>query len=51
MMRTMARRMAALLLLAVLGGCADQRYVSHDAACAAMPCHKTPWTDADKVNE
>lgn len=43
--------MAMVLMLLFLWGCfADQRYVNHDAACAAMPCHKNPWTEG-MVNE
>lgn len=50
-MKTMTRGIAAMLLLAVLGGCIpDQRYVNHDAACAAMPCHKRAWEEGI-VNE
>jgi hypothetical protein len=32
--------MALAMLLLSLEGCVDQRYVSTDAACDAMPCHK-----------
>jgi hypothetical protein len=42
-----------VMLLASLGGCVfpDQRYVNHDAACRAMPCHRV-GDDRDKaVNE
>lgn len=47
-MRAMMRGMAAALLLAALAGCwVDQRYVNHDRACAAMPCHKSVWTWSD----